>query len=126
MKYKTFFVSALLASSLTFGSTVFAASPAVREMAGILSHLNHYPSDSEKRSLSGIVKNAKANRAERLIAEAMMQMHHHVNAADRERLEAIAKDRGVDEDTRHLAGILASTNHHPNQGDVATLRDMMK
>ncbi|MBI1195683.1 MAG: hypothetical protein GC138_07550 [Gammaproteobacteria bacterium] len=126
MNYKTLVVAPILLAGMMFGVTTYAASPAVKEMAGILSHLNHYPSDSEKRSLGNIVKDTNANRAERVIAEAMMQMRHHVNAADRERLEAISRDQGVDKDTRQLAGILASIVHHPSQGDVAALDDMMK
>lgn len=126
MSYKTLVITSILLVGLMFGVTSYASSPAVKEMAGILSHLNHYPSDAEKQSLGDIVKNAHANRAERVIAEAMMQMRHHVNAADRERLEAISRDQGVDTDTRRLAGILASINHHPSESDVAALRDMTK
>jgi len=126
MKYKTLALSALLVSGLALQSTADAASPAVREMAGILSHLNHYPSDSEKRSLANIVKDANANRAERVIAEAMMHMRHHVSSPDRKHLDAIAEDHRVDGDARRLARILASVNHHPGSGDVEVLRDIMK
>jgi len=126
MNYKTLAVSALLVSSLISGAAAYAASPAVKEMAGILSHLNHYPSDSEKHSLNGIIDDAESNHAERTIAKAMKSMRHHVSASDRERLEGIAKDPGVDVDTRRLAAILASVNHHPGGKEADTLRQLMK
>ena len=68
MKSKHLFVLLSAAGLMLGAQSALAASVAVREMAGIVMNLKHYPSDAQKTELKAIVANKDSTEQERAIA----------------------------------------------------------
>src|SRR6266705_1046964 len=90
-----------------------AESMAVQTMAGILLHLQHYPTDADKQSLKQIIEYKSATKDERTEAQALMDVQHTVAAADKPKLEAIAKNDKATSPVKTLAEIILKLNHMP-------------
>jgi hypothetical protein len=105
---------------------VLAASDAVREMAGIMVHLEHYPSDAEKVKLKGIVDNKGSTAQERVLATAISNLKHKAADADKDKLKKVMDDEAAPADVRELAGIVLNINHMPSAADKSKLEQMMK
>lgn len=119
-------VLALITGLMLGTSAAQAASPAVREMAGIVAHLAHYPSDAEKTRLQAIVSDASSTQQERTIAMAIANLQHRVSAGDADKLKKVTNDMSVPAEVRELAGIVLSINHMPSEADKSKLEMMMK
>lgn len=121
---KKFLMLPLLFGFLLFNSPALMAGTAIQEMVGILLHLHHHPSDSEKATLEKIVNDSSASANERTIASALMNMNHHVSADDRAKLRQIADDGSAPMADRTVAGILATINHKPSESDMEELEKL--
>jgi len=118
------FVSMLV---LMFGAqSALAASQAVREMAGIMDHLEHYPSDAEKSKLKGIIDSNGSTAQERVLATAISNLKHHATDADKDKLKQVMNDTAAPAEVRELAGIILNINHMPSAADKSKLEQMMK
>jgi hypothetical protein len=115
---------ALALTSSFAAAAVQAPSANVRTMAGILAKLNHFPSDAEKATLGGIVKNDAATAHEKTLAQALINTMHTANAADKPKLEAILKDPAAPQGVKALAGVLASVNHTPGAPEKAAMTQL--
>ena len=124
MKRKTLLVPGLVLGLILALPTALAADGNIARMATILSHLNHYPSNSEKDELSRIAADQGQTEAVRSIARAMMNMRHHVSAGDRERLDKIAQDSAQPREGRELAAVLSGLNHKPGRRALSVLREI--
>ena len=122
MKYRI--AVALLALLLgSVASMVTAAeSKAVQTMAGILLHLQHYPTDADKQSLKQIIEDKSATKDERTVAQALMDVQHTVAAADKPKLEAMVKSNKASSSVKTLAGIILKLNHMPSESDKGKLK----
>ncbi len=99
---------------------------AMKQMADIMMHLNHYPSPSEKESLKKISDNASLSAPVRNLAVAMHNLKHKVDPGDKEKLQKIAADESADKHQRALAEIMLGLSHQPSQDDKEKLRKMME
>jgi hypothetical protein len=126
MKNKYLWILLSIASLMLGAQSAQAASAAVREMAGIMMHLNHYPSDAEKVRLKAIAADAGSIVQERVIAAAITNLEHRVAADDADKLKKVAGDMSVSAEVRELAAILLSINHRPSGADKKKLEMMMK
>jgi hypothetical protein len=126
MKNKYLWILLSIASLMLGAQSAQAASPAVREMAGIMMHLNHYPSDAEKDRLKVIAADAGSTGQERVIATAIQNLEHQVAAADAAKLKQVAGDMSASTEVRELASIVLSINHRPSGADKKKLKMMMK
>ncbi len=125
MTRKTLLIPGLIILGLVLSlPPALAADGSVARMAAILSHLNHYPSDSEKDELARVAADKGQTAAVRSIARAMMNMRHHVSAGDRKRLDDIAQDTAQPREVRELAAILAGLNHKPSRRALSVLREI--
>lgn len=106
--------------------SALAASAAVREMAGIMMHLEHYPSDAEKTRLTAIAADKGSTDDERVIAAAMANLRHHASAGDVDKLRRVAGDKSAPAEVRDLAGIVLNISHMPSAEDKSRLQMMMK
>lgn len=106
--------------------SAYAASAAVKEMAGIMSHLEHYPSDAEKTKLKAIADGKDSSAQEKAIATAIINLKHKVAAGDADALKKVAGDSSVPAEVRDLANIILSLNHMPSASDKAKLSAMLK
>ncbi len=106
--------------------SALAASSAVREMAGIVMHLEHYPSDAEKARLKAIAADKDSTGQERVIATAIANLKHQVAAGDVDKLKKVAGDMSAPAEVRDLAGIVLNISHMPSSADKSKLEVMMK
>jgi len=101
-----------------------AGGDAIRTMANIILHLNHYPSEGEKQTLRTILGEAKATTGKKIIAGALLHMRHMVGGDDAAALRSLASDPKASKDERELASILLGIHHHPSAEDVRILRKL--
>lgn len=124
MKLKKLIVAIVCCASLAAIQSTIAASDAIKTMAGIMMGLNHYPSDSEKATLQGIV-DGNASAAEKACATAMINLQHSATAADKKKLGDIIADDSTPGPVRAMAKIIANLNHMPSGDDKKVLKDLM-
>lgn len=124
MKLKHIIVAIICCASLAAIQATFAASDAVKTMAGIMMGLNHYPSDSEKGTLKGIV-DGDSSAAEKACATAMINLEHSATAADKKKLGEIIADDSTPGPVRAIAKIISNLNHKPSADDKKVLKDLM-
>ncbi len=126
MKSK-FLLVLLSVMGLMLGSqSAMAASAAVREMAGIMMNLKHYPSDAEKARLRAIVADKGSTEQERVIATAISNLEHEVAAGDADKLRKVTSDMSAPAEVRELAGIVLNMSHKPSAADKRKLEAMAK
>ena len=102
-----------------------AGGDAIRTMAGIILHLEHYPTNAEKRTLDGILRDPSATAGEKTIAGALMRMQHSVGGEDASALRALAANAKAGAGERELASILLGIHHHPSAMDRKRLRKLI-
>ena len=86
MKIRILSIVMLFFLTLAFGyNFVFAESKdnAIKTMAEIMLHLNHYPSGTEKEALKKIVKSDSTSKHEAVLANAIINLQHKVTASDK-------------------------------------------
>jgi len=122
----------IFASLWVFPVLLLAAMPAVQAhesalstMAGMVMHLNHYPSADEKSMLAGIAADAHATAGEKLLAGALSRMQHQVGGTDTDALRALSADKHASKDERTLAGILLGISHHASGADKEQLKALL-
>lgn len=93
-------------------------------MAEVMEHLNHYPSDAEKKELNKIIGDSTATEAEKTIATAIMNMQHSASDADKAKLDKIANDASQPANIRELALIVKNISHKPSGDDIKKLHSM--
>jgi len=102
-----------------------AGNSAFSTIAGIVMHLNHYPSDSEKQTLVNIVHDDHATSGEQTLAGALMRMRHSVQGGDASALQTLASDKQSTQGERELANIILGINHHPSSDDMRRLQSLI-
>lgn len=102
-----------------------AGGSAISTIAGIVMHLNHYPSDSEKKALDAIVNSKQATTGEKVLAGALMRMQHQVGGSDAEKLRALANNGNASKQERTLAEVLLGIAHHPSAADKERLKALI-
>src|SRR5688572_7437380 len=122
MRYRIGVLSVLLlivsATSVAHGGK----HTAVQTMAGILTALNHFPTDADKQSLKQIAADKSATGDERTVAQALMNVQHKVADADKPKLEAIVNDKKASGSIKTLAGVILNLNHTPSEADKKKLQ----
>jgi len=116
----------MMFAALNFGQVALAEEDPIKTMANIMVHLEHYPSDSEKKMLMGISKSGSASMNSKTLAGAMINLEHKVNSADKPKLDAIVNDAKASENEKTLAKIILSLNHKPSDADKDSLNQMIK
>ncbi|OIO68929.1 MAG: hypothetical protein COY36_02615 [Zetaproteobacteria bacterium CG_4_10_14_0_2_um_filter_55_20] len=96
----------------------------IKSMAGIIMHLNHFPSDSEKHELEAIASDEHVTPGERALAGALLRMQHTVEGEDSAALRALAVDKNASQGERELADILLGIHHHPSVNDQQRLKTL--
>lgn len=127
MNGKKLFAAMLVVFSCgAFAVTANAADDAIKTMAKILSHINHFPSPAEKATLNGIANDANSSAHVRAIATAMANMQHSVSTEDKAKLQEVVNDAAADQHTKDLATILINFSHTPSGDDTHKLHGMME
>jgi NADPH-dependent ferric siderophore reductase len=126
MKLARYLVLAMFICGSAIGGIAFAGDEtALKTMAGIMMHLNHYPSSEEKQTLHDISTNSENSEHIRTIAQAMFNLQHSAAAADKPKLKAVITDMNAPQEVRDLASIVLNINHHPSMADKKRLGTMM-
>ena len=106
--------------------SALAASTAVREMAGILLHLEHYPSAEDKVKLHSITINKASTNQEQVLATSISNLQHQVAEVDKDKLKHVVDDAAAPKEVREMATIILNIKHFPGEADKAKLEQMMK
>ena len=115
-----------IAGVMLAAQSALAASGAVRDMAGIMAHLEHYPSSEEKGKLKSIADNMDSTEQERVLARAIMNLKHKAAAEDKDKLKQVMEDSSAPAEVRELSGIILNISHMPSAADKSKLEQMMK
>jgi len=126
MNSRIFLCFAAMAGLMLGAQSALAASQAVREMAGIIVHLEHYPSSDEKGKLKSIADNMASTAQERVLARAIMNLKHKAADEDKDKLKQVMNDAAAPAEVRDLAGIILNMSHMPSAADKSKLEQMMK
>ena len=118
-----FTVCFLLMSTLSYADDNKAA---ISSMSNIMLHLNHYPSDSEKKQLSKFISNSSLNGNVRTMAKAMTDLEHKATDSDKKKLSAIIDDKSASADEKTLAMVIRNLNHTPSDADKQKLQEIVK
>jgi len=108
--------------SMSFSSSALSEQSATRQMAQIVSGLNHRPSADDKATLQAIANSG--SDAEKAIANAILNMEHSISSGSKEKLRMVSKDRNVPESTRELATIVQNLKHKASSADKEKLHSM--
>ena len=106
-------------------SVASAHESAIRTMATITLHLNHYPNAAELRQLEAIDRQATSAEIHTL-ARALLHMRHTVQPEDAQALRRLASDAHASQPARELASILLGIQHHPSASDRQRLQALIE
>lgn len=122
MRYPIALITALFVIGVLANPVVASeTTPAVATMAEILADLNHFPSDAEKETLSGIIADEDTGDHERAVAMALLNVEHQVRDDDRAELESVLADETAPKPVKTLAKVIVNLNHAPSEDEQAKL-----
>lgn len=98
---------------------------AAREIAGILTGMNHFPSDADKMKLMAIAQDESNGAGYRAVANAVHNIQHSATDADKAILNQIIASNQADPNAKALAGVVVGFNHMASDDAKATLASMM-
>lgn len=116
----------LIFAAFFIGQTAVADEDPIHTMANIMMHLEHYPSDSEKKTLETISSSNGVSSNVKTLASAMANLQHKVSSGDKPKLQAIVADAKASANEKELAQIILSLNHMPSSSDKEALNKMLK
>lgn len=119
-------LSIIIFALVVLGDRPARADSAISTMAGVVMHLNHHPSDSEKMELKKIIDDKATPENERELASALMNMNHKVGDADKAKLDQMIGDKSTPADVREMADILVNIQHKPTADDQSRLKKLMQ
>jgi len=108
-------------SQLALADNAAAAST----IAGVLTGLNHFPSDDDKAALQAVAGDDSVGRGFRLIATAVANIQHSATAEDKEILNRIIASDQASADARALAEIVLGINHTASDDARIRLQAML-
>lgn len=123
---KSFYCATILFSLLFFSQAPMAGDDPVSTMANIMMHLEHYPSDSEKKMLKDISMSSTASKNQKSLATAMINLQHKVSAGDKPALNAIMSDGNASSGEKTLAKVILNLKHMPSSADKTELQKLVK
>lgn len=88
-----------------------AATAAMKEIADIITNLNHFPSDEDKAALAEISGNMSFPQGLRDMADAVANISHSATAEAKEAMAAIQANAQAPEAAKEMAAIIANINH---------------
>ncbi len=98
---------------------------AQKTIAGVLSNLNHFPSDADKAALMAITEDDSVEQGYRTLADAVANISHSANAEGKAMMAEIMEAEQTPADLKTLAEIVAGINHAPSADAKATLATML-
>ena len=94
---------------------------ALRDIAGIVASLNHFPSDADKAKLMEIAADETIAAGLREMATTVSNISHAATAEGKEAMARIAASDQAPDVAKSLAGIIGSLNHAASDEAKATL-----
>lgn len=82
-----------------------------KTIAGIVSGMNHFPNDAQKRELTAIVNDDASGRGMQMIATAVINMQHSATAEDKAAMQQIIDFDGAPANVKALAKVVMEFNH---------------
>ncbi len=112
--------------TLLVSPAALAQSGAVSRVAGILSDMQHFPSDAQKESLAAISNDSSYSEEIRTIATAVRNIQHKPQPADVSALKKIQESSSASEAEKQLASIVLDFNHQPSEQARGKLKSLAR
>lgn len=121
-------ISAISAETPKFSEEFSAADTnlAVKNIAAILLHMEHYVESHEKKMLKQLVKNQKVSHSIRTIAEAIVNIQHKPLYEDIGKLQEVYQDDTSSVSEQELAYIVMNFRYKPTTKDKSTLKAIIQ
>lgn len=94
---------------------------ALKQIADIVSQLNHYPADADLAILDEIIANTELAQGVREMANAVASIEHSVNEEGQGAMDAIQTNAQAPDRAKVLAGIIANFSHGASDDAKAQL-----
>jgi len=117
-------IALLLAGLFSAGTLAQDTTPpmtALAEIAGIVSSINHFPSDADKARLMVFAENENYPPGLRDMATTVASISHSATAEGREAMARVIADEQVPDSARELARIISDLNHTASDADKAKI-----
>lgn len=95
-------------------------------LAGILANMNHFPSESEKETLTAIAADESVDADLRAIARAIAGIEHTPSAADQAQLNGILANDAATAAEKTLARAVLRFQHKASVEDQAALQNLLR
>lgn len=120
MKLKMFYLVALM-----FFPCMAIADGAMSTMASVLSELNHFPSETDREALAGIIEGESSTADEKMLAQIISRIEHKANVSDKVRLEKILESEDTSQAARAIATALVNINHKLQSDDIQAMKALI-
>jgi len=98
---------------------------AAKTIAGVLTNLNHFPSDADKTALMAVADDDGNGQGFRMIATAVIKIQHAATAEDKEIMNRIMASARASAQAKALAEIVLGINHTASDEAKAKLTAML-
>jgi hypothetical protein len=120
----TFTLALVVLTTMAVRPIAAQESAAVKTIAGILMTINHFPSDTDKKTLTTLAGQSSTTDQEKVLITAILGMMHSIAAADKPKVEAVMKDAKASAGVKQIATILSTFLHTASDADKAALKKL--
>lgn len=96
----------------------------LKQIADIITSINHFPSDDDKAALAIIAANDKLPQGVRDMATTVTNIAHAANDDGKEAMVRIQANERAPDNAKALAGMIASFNHMLSEEEKETLTQL--
>ncbi len=112
IRLKTLIVLASIGMFSHFAAAQSSAdSAAMKQIAQVVSNLNHFPSDDDFEILDSIIASSDVSNEVRMMADTVANIEHSANEEGKGAMESIAGNESLSEQARSLAVIIGNLTH---------------
>ena len=118
----TFALALVVLTTMAVRPIAAQESAAVKTVAGILMTINHFPNDTDKKTLTTLAGQASTTEQEKVLIAAILGMQHSIAAADKPKVEAVMKDAKASAGAKQIATILNTFLHMASAAEKEALK----
>ena len=120
----TFALALVVLTTMAVRPIAAQESAAVKTIAGILMTINHFPNDTDKKTLTTLAGQTSTIDQEKVLIAAILGMQHSIAAADKPKVEAVMKDAKASAGVKQIATILNTFLHMASDAEKAALKKL--
>ena len=120
MKLKMFYLVVFV-----FFPCMAIADDSISTMASVLSELNHFPSEADKKALAGIIEDESSTADEKMLAQIISRIEHKASVFVKVRLEKILEREDTSQAARAIATAVVNINHKLKNDDIQAMKALI-